>query len=210
MIIRDAIEADLPTIVAIYNSTITSRSVTADWDPVSVESRLAWFHHHTPDKRPLWVMECDGEIAGWLGFQPFYSARRAYDVTAELSIYIAPAYRRQGIGRKLLHHAIALSPSLGLKNLVGCIFATNTASLKLFENFGFERWGLLPAIAEFEQQTCDLVIVGRRVIPEQPMGAVLAFPSTDESLPLTAPGIPEGDRAALQYSDPVKTSPKPE
>ncbi|MDX2231704.1 MAG: GNAT family N-acetyltransferase [Leptolyngbyaceae cyanobacterium bins.349] len=167
MMIRDAVEADLPAIVAIYNSTVTCRTVTADWDPVSVESRLAWFHSHTADQRPLWVMECEGNIAGWLGFQSFYSARRAYDVTAELSIYIAPAYRRQGIGRKLLHHAIARSPSLGIKNLVGAIFASNEASLKLFENFGFERWGFLPAIAEFEHQTCDLVLMGRRVGPQE-------------------------------------------
>jgi phosphinothricin acetyltransferase len=165
MLIRDAVEADLPAIVDIYNSTIDCRTVTADLEPVTVESRLAWFQHHHPNQRPLWVIECDGEVAGWLGFQPFYSARRAYDVTAELSIYIAPAYRRQGIGRKLLQHAIAYSPTLGIKNLVGCIFATNTASLRLFENFGFERWGLLPAIAEFEHQTCDLVIVGCRVAP---------------------------------------------
>lgn len=177
MLIRDAIEADLPAIVEIYNSTIDCRSVTADLEPVTVESRLAWFKHHRPDHRPLWVMEFDGEIAGWLGFQPFYSARRAYDVTAELSIYIAPAYRRQGIGRKLLQHAITCGPTFGIKNLVGCIFATNTASLKLFENFGFERWGLLPAIAEFEQQTCDLVIVGRRVSPS-PNGVPLS-PSGD-------------------------------
>lgn len=163
MVIRDAEEADLEAIVAIYNSTIASRSVTADMEPISVESRLVWFHSHSPHKRPLWVMECDGEIAGWLGFQHFYSARRAYDVTAEISIYIAPAYRRQGIGCKLLHHAIARSPALGIKNLVGCIFATNHASLKLFENFGFERWGFLPSVAEFEHQTCDLIIVGRRI-----------------------------------------------
>ncbi len=163
MLIRDAIEADLPAIVEIYNSTVECRSVTADLEPVTVASRLDWFHHHTPDRRPLWVMESAGEVAGWLGFQSFYSERRAYDVTAELSIYIAPQFRRQGIGRKLLQHAIAQSQQLGLKNLVGCIFATNVASLTLFEQFGFEQWGLLPAIAEFEQQSCDLVIMGRRV-----------------------------------------------
>ncbi|CAN5380241.1 hypothetical protein BH11PSE11_BH11PSE11_26510 [soil metagenome] len=30
---------DLPAIVAIYNSTVASRQVTADTEPVSVESR---------------------------------------------------------------------------------------------------------------------------------------------------------------------------
>ncbi len=178
MIIRDAVEADLPAIVEIYNSTIPCRLVTADMEEISVESRLSWFHSHTRDRRPLWVvdpsleqaMECNAledeircDIAGWLGFQSFYSARKAYDKTAELSIYISPHYRRQGIGRILLQAAIAQSPALGIKNLVGCIFANNEPSLKLFKNFGFEQWGYLPAIAEFELETSDLVILGRRL-----------------------------------------------
>jgi len=36
---RTAIRSDLPQIVEIYNSTIPSRIVTADTEPVSVESR---------------------------------------------------------------------------------------------------------------------------------------------------------------------------
>jgi L-amino acid N-acyltransferase YncA len=52
---RDATLDDLPAIVAIYNSTIASRQVTADLEPVSVESRLAWFLAHRLLVRPLWV-----------------------------------------------------------------------------------------------------------------------------------------------------------
>ncbi|MBV8628542.1 MAG: N-acetyltransferase, partial [Paraburkholderia sp.] len=50
---RDATLDDLPAIVAIYNSTVASRQVTADLEPVSVESRLPWFHAHGPAARPL-------------------------------------------------------------------------------------------------------------------------------------------------------------
>lgn len=53
--LRDAVEADLPAIVAIYNATIAGRVVTADLEPVSIESRLAWFRAHNPERRPLWV-----------------------------------------------------------------------------------------------------------------------------------------------------------
>ena len=51
---------DLPEVVAIYNSTVASRQVTADTEPVTVESRQAWFAEHKPDKRPLWVFEAFG------------------------------------------------------------------------------------------------------------------------------------------------------
>lgn len=56
---RVAIRADLPAIVAIYNSTVSSRQVTADLEPVSVGSRHDWFNAHAPDRRPLWVVERD-------------------------------------------------------------------------------------------------------------------------------------------------------
>jgi phosphinothricin acetyltransferase len=162
MRIRDAVEADLPAIVAIYNSTIPDRTVTGDLEPVSVESRLDWFHSHSPDKRPLWVVESADEIAGWLGWQSFYG-RPAYDITAELSIYVAPACRCRGIGRLLLQAAIEKSSALGIKTLLGFIFADNQPSLRLFEQFGFERWGYLPQVAQFGDDRRDLVIVGLKL-----------------------------------------------
>jgi phosphinothricin acetyltransferase len=55
--IRDATAADLPAIVDIYNSTIPSRMVTADLEPVSVASREAWFADHSPERWPLWMAE---------------------------------------------------------------------------------------------------------------------------------------------------------
>ena len=164
MIIRDARQTDLPAIVAIYNATIPSRLATADLQPVSVESRLAWFNEHSPNSRPIWVMEANGVVAGWLSFQSFYG-RPAYNATAEISIYVALSYRRCGVGRQLLAQAIRQSTSLDLKTLVGFIFAHNQPSLRLFETFGFQCWGHLPKVAELDGVERDLVILGRRIEP---------------------------------------------
>ena len=162
MIIRHANEKDLPAIVAIYNASIPNRMATADLEPVSVQSRINWFNNRTPVKHPLWVLETGKVIAGWLSFQPFYG-RPAYHATAEVSIYIATKYHRQGLGERLLKEAIRQSPNLGLKTLIGFIFGHNEASLKLFKKFGFERWGNLPGIAELDSVERDLVILGLRV-----------------------------------------------
>ena len=169
MNIRDAVETDLPAIIAIYNAAIPSGMATADIEPVSVESRLFWFHEHKPSYRPIWVMEVDTAgatpepgIAGWLSFQSFYG-RPAYQATAEISIYVDPAYQRRGVGRQLLTRAIHHSPSLKLKTLVGLIFAHNQPSLQLFESLGFQRWGYLPKVAELHGREVSLVIVGRRI-----------------------------------------------
>lgn len=170
MTIRDAVETDLPAIVEIYNAAIPSRIATADLEPVSVESRCFWFYEHTPTSRPIWVMEVDkalakpaAGIAGWLSFQSFYG-RQAYHATAEISIYVAPNYQRCGVGRQLLTHAISRSPNFGLKTLLGFIFAHNQPSSQLFEALGFQRWGLLPQVAELDGVERDLLITGYRII----------------------------------------------
>jgi L-amino acid N-acyltransferase YncA len=165
--IRHATESDLPAIVAIYNAAIPSRMASADLDTVSVESRLAWFRGRSPAHRPIWVIEQKGAIAGWLSFQSFYG-RPAYNKTAEISIYIAPAFHRCGLGHQLLAQAINDSPSLGIKTLVGFIFAHNHPSLKLFAKFGFQPWGHLPQIAELDGIERDLVIMGLRISPPIP------------------------------------------
>lgn len=163
MTIRDATEADLPAIVAIYNSTIPSRMVTAELEPTTVERRLPWFRAHSQDRHPLWVMEGDGgSIAGWLSFNEFVP-RCAYQGTAELSVYVAEQYRRQGVGRRLLTEALARARSLEINALLGLIFAHNGPSLKLFEQFGFERWGFLPRVARLDGVERDLTIWGRHV-----------------------------------------------
>ena len=153
---------DLPAIVAIYNSTIASRQVTADTEPVSVESRHAWFYKHTPDRRPLWVSERDGKITGWLSFSNFYG-RPAYAGTAELSIYLHEDARGQGLGRRFLTLAIAHAPTIGVHTLLGFIFGHNTPSLKLFETFGFGTWANMPRVATLDGIERDLIILGKRV-----------------------------------------------
>ncbi len=105
MLIRDALESDLPAIVDIYNSTVPGRMVTADTEPVAVDSRKEWFHAHKKGIRPLWVMEENGSIAGWLSFQSFYG-RPAYNGTVEISVYVSDDVRRKGVGSTLLRHAI--------------------------------------------------------------------------------------------------------
>jgi L-amino acid N-acyltransferase YncA len=159
---RDATFADLPIIVAIYNTAIPSRMVTADTEPVSIESRHAWFEQHSPARRPLWVALEVGQIIGWLSYTSFYG-RPAYDRTCELSVYIAPQYQRHGLGSELVRRSIEHAPAIGVSTLLGFIFGHNEPSLRLVEKHGFTRWGLLPRIAELDGVERDLIIVGRRV-----------------------------------------------
>src|SRR5262249_43304693 len=126
--------------------------------------RRGWFAEHGPGRRPLWVGIQDGAIVGWLSFQSFYG-RPAYHATAEVSVYVAADRQRHGIGRLLLARAVEEAPRLGLRPLLGSIFAHSQPSLALFERAGFARWGVLPRVAELDGIERDLVIVGRRLGP---------------------------------------------
>ena len=48
------------------------------------------------------------------------------------------------MGRRLLDEAIRRAPELGFKILTRGVFAHNEPSLRPFEDYGFERWELLP------------------------------------------------------------------
>jgi L-amino acid N-acyltransferase YncA len=160
--IRDATEADLPKIIEIYNASIPGRMATADTELVSVESRITWFQNHNPTTRPIWLLERDQQIVGWISLSSFYG-RPAYHATAEVSVYVAPAAQGQGVGSLLLQKVIDRCPDFHILTLLGFVFGHNTPSLRMLEKAGFERWGYLPDVAELDGQLKDLLILGLKV-----------------------------------------------
>ncbi|MFP5042817.1 GNAT family N-acetyltransferase [Parasediminibacterium sp. JCM 36343] len=162
MIFRDATIADLSTIVAIYNTTVAGRMVTADTEPVFVASREAWFYAHSPKKRPLWMVEDELGTIGWASFQSFYG-RPAYDATTEISIYLAPEQQGKGYGKQVLQYCMDNAPKYGINTLLGFIFEHNIPSINLFEKLGFEEWANLKNIANLDGVERSLKILGKRV-----------------------------------------------
>ena len=149
----------LERIVATYNSTVPSRLVTADLEPVSVQSKQAWFEAHNHTNRPLWIVKQNDVYAGWMSFNSFYG-RPAYEGTAEVSIYLEERARGAGLGKACLQKAIEEARSRGIHSLLGFIFGHNTMSLKLFYGYGFEKWAHLPAVANMDGVMRDLLILG--------------------------------------------------
>lgn len=162
--IRPATEADLPAIVAIYNAAIPGRLATADTAAVTVDERRDWFTAFDPARRPIWVAETGGRVAGWLGLRSFYG-RPAYHRTVEVAVYVDPELQRRGIARALLGHALGTAPTLGIATLLAFVFGHNDASVALFRDTGFSQWGELPRVAELDGVERDLLILGRRLTP---------------------------------------------
>ena len=117
-IIRLATHEDLAQIVEIYNSTVASRQSTADLEPVSVASREAWFQAHQKPNRPIYVLanQLDNSVLAWASFSDYY-ARVAYDMTAEISLYVRHDSRGVVRTRQLLHQ---IAPAFALRRNKKC------------------------------------------------------------------------------------------
>ncbi|GHF30660.1 phosphinothricin acetyltransferase [Deinococcus metalli] len=136
--VRLATRADVPAIVAIYNHAVLHTTASYDLEPVSVDSRLAWYDHKVADGWPVLVAEEGGEITGWATYGPFRE-KPGYRFTAEHSVYVREDCRGRGVGRTLLRALIALARERGLRTLVGGVDADNAGSLAFHEGLGFAR-----------------------------------------------------------------------
>lgn len=161
--IRIATEADLPAIVAIYNESIPAGWSTADIQPITVADRLNWFRKFDPAKRPIWVAEVHNQVIATTYLSSFYGGRLAYDATAEISIYIATAHQRQGLGRRLKEFVIGECPRLGITTLLSMHFDHNQATRRINESLGFQQMGHLTEIAMVQGHKRGLVIWGLRI-----------------------------------------------
>jgi Sortase and related acyltransferases len=105
----------------------------------------------------------EGQVAGWCSLSAYRPGRAALRFTAEISYYIGLAYHRQGIATALIEHALAACPALRIRHLFAIVLEGNQASLKLLEKMGFEQWGYLPRVADFDGREVGHLYYGRHV-----------------------------------------------
>jgi len=161
--IRIAELDDLPAIVEIYNQAVPTHRSTANTTPVTVEGRKAWFYEHEPNKHPIYVAEMDSQVVGWCSLSVYRPGRAALRFTAEISCYIDGKCQGKGVGKELVTHALEASPSLGIKTIVAVLIDCNDASRKLVEKLGFQQWGHLPRVLDFDGQEYGEFYYGIRI-----------------------------------------------
>ena len=139
--IRSARRGDCPEILEIYNEAVLNTTASYDYEPRSLDHRLAWFDDHKKTGLPIFVAVSDrDQVVGWSALNRYHD-RKGYRFTTENSIYIAPAYRGQGIGKLLLEPLIESAKKLRLHAIIAVIDAENQASIRLHERYHFEHVG---------------------------------------------------------------------
>jgi L-amino acid N-acyltransferase YncA len=159
MIPRLATPGDAPFLAAIYNEGIEDRVATFETRPRSAEDVRGWFD----GRHPIIVVEQGCEIAAFASTST-YRPRECYAGIAEVSVYVAREFRRQGAGRVALEELIRLAKAQGFWKLVSRVFPENRASRALIASLGFREVGVYEKHGMLDGVWRDVVIVERHLL----------------------------------------------
>lgn len=157
--IRDAADADLPTMVDIYGREVRERAATFELeapDAAEFTARMAAVRGYG---LPWLVAELDGRTVGYAYLSPF-RLRPAYRYCAELSVYVAEDAQGRGVGRALMAALIEAGRRAGLRHLIGAIGdSANVASIALHKAVGFREAGVWSEVGWKFGRWIDVVLM---------------------------------------------------
>ncbi|MGE0360618.1 MAG: N-acetyltransferase family protein [Vicinamibacterales bacterium] len=162
MVVRDALESDLPAILAIYNDVLlTSTAIYMD-EATTLEERRAWWQNRVAAGYPVLVAADASGVTGFASFGDFRS-RPGYRFTVEHSVYVRADRRGHGIGRALMRPLLDRATAMGKHVVVAGVDADNGGSLRFHERLGFERVAHFKEVGFKFGRWLDLVFLQRRL-----------------------------------------------
>ncbi|MDP4227725.1 MAG: N-acetyltransferase family protein, partial [Bacteroidota bacterium] len=144
-----------PAVARIYEAGIATKNATFQTEAPDWE---AWDKAHRKDCRL--IAKTGDKIVGWAALSPI-SSRCIYSGVAEVSIYIDPAYRQQGIGDQLMAALIKESERNGVWTLQSGVFPENTGSMRLHHKHGFRTLGIRERIGKMDDIWRDVAFLER-------------------------------------------------
>jgi len=89
---------------------------------------------------PQFVALADGKVVGWCDISRHAFPSHAH--TGRLGMGIIPAYRGQGVGRRLIDATLRAARDVGIERVELSVHADNSRAIALYEKVGFVREGL--------------------------------------------------------------------
>ncbi|HVJ39218.1 MAG TPA: GNAT family N-acetyltransferase [Stenotrophomonas sp.] len=165
LLLRDATEADIPAITAIYAVEVTDFVNTYEYE-VPDEAEMAQRRRNLlAAGYPYLVAELEGRVVGY-AYAGSYRARIAYQWTVENSVYVAAEAQGKGVGAALMQRLIDECQARGYRQMVAVIGEpTNLASIRLHERFGFELVGIFKGLGRKHGRWLDTVQMQRAIGP---------------------------------------------
>lgn len=161
--VRDAVESDFGRIQEIYAYHVIHGLASFELDPPDRDEMVRRWREVTVTGFPYIVAEIDGVLGGY-AYASKFRPRPAYRHTVEDSVYLAPEFVRQGIGRLLLATLIERCTALGYRQMVAVIGDSgNAASINTHLRSGFEKVGLLKSTGFKLDRWVDTVLMQREL-----------------------------------------------
>jgi len=155
IIFEEVKEKHLPEILDIYAFYVLNTTVTFHTHVPSMEEMKEILFFDSP-KYGSFVIKDKDQICGYVILSRF-SKREAYDITAEVSIYLAPEYTGRGIGGRAIDVIEDFARDNGIQILVAGVCGENTMSIKLFEKKGFVKCGHFKGVGKKFGRLLDLL-----------------------------------------------------
>ena len=89
---------------------------------------------------PQWVVLSAGEVVGWCDVTP--KTRPVYAHGGVLGIALLPAFRGQGLGKRLILRTLEAARAFGLRRVELTVRENNASAIALYKKVGFEIEGL--------------------------------------------------------------------
>ncbi|MGP3788430.1 arsinothricin resistance N-acetyltransferase ArsN1 family A [Paenibacillus sp. 1A_MP2] len=140
VIIRQATEGDLGSILTIYNQGIEDRIATLETELKDEVYMYEWFKKHQ-GRYTVLVAEVNQCVIGWASIN-VYNPRSAYDGVGDLSIYIHRDHRGKGIGKQLLGKLEKIGMQHNFYKFVLFTFPFNTLGQSLYHRAGYREVGV--------------------------------------------------------------------
>ncbi len=132
-------------IAALYNHYIEHTTVTFELKPVTVGEIEARILRVLEEDLPWFVaLSHDDELLGYC-YATRWRDRAAYDQSVEVTVYVAEAAHRRGVGRRLYEQLFDALKALGKHAAIGGVTLPNDASVALHEKMGMHK------VAHFEE-----------------------------------------------------------
>ena len=139
MTIRQAQPKDAAAMLHIYRPIVEKTATSFELVVPTVEDFAARIEKMLATHEWL-VAEVNGDLAGYSYASP-HRVREAYQYSAEVSVYIDPRYRRQGLGKDLYLALFESIRKLGFHYAYAAIALPNDASIALHRACGFTEIG---------------------------------------------------------------------
>lgn len=171
--VRDATEADMAAIQAIYAEAVLHGLASFEETPPTVDEMLSRRARVLDQGLPYLVAELEGRVAGY-AYAASYRDRSGYRYTIEDSVYVAPDMQGRGVGRALLAALLERCNAGPWRQMVAVIGdSDNKGSIALHEGLGFRMVGNLEAVGFKLGRWVDSVLMqiplgeGRDTLPQQ-------------------------------------------